>query len=350
VWSPVVISFPHIGLQWPSSLRPKPQADFARNADYAVHTLYRDVNELGAATVEAVYSRLVVDLNRAADDVSARLVPDHPAPRPRRRPGVVDGPHAVDEDPARGHRWDRPGRGVVWASAVGHTHGSSVRILDRPLRYPELQRRIEAFHEPYQRALEVLLERRRQRFGYAILLDAHSMPGTVGPDLVVGTLDGASCHERLRRLALEALSLGRTQPGAPLLSVRLDDPYRGGETIRRFGRPEAGLHAFQLEVSRRLYMDEQTHELWTHPASEYVGPETGTPSSGSGPVPRADTRAPRRRGRHDPQGWRPAPDRRRARELGELLRRIRCLVRRLTLDTARLGLAPPDATGAAAAE
>jgi N-formylglutamate amidohydrolase len=171
-WSPLVISFPHVGLAWPHDLRPKPQVDFARNADYEVQTLYGDVAPLGVATISAVYSRLVVDLNRAPDDVPRELVPDHPAPRPRRKPGEpASDPFHDPREP-----WDRPGRGVVWASAVSAGAGASIRILEPPLPYRAFASRIERYHAPYYAALSILLERRRRQFGYAVLLDAHSMP------------------------------------------------------------------------------------------------------------------------------------------------------------------------------
>jgi N-formylglutamate deformylase len=60
-WSPLVISFPHVGLMWPHELGPKPQADFAANADHQVQRLYPGAAKLGVACLEAVYSRLVVD-------------------------------------------------------------------------------------------------------------------------------------------------------------------------------------------------------------------------------------------------------------------------------------------------
>ena len=72
-WSPLVISFPHVGLAWPHDLHPKPQVDFPRNADYGVHTLYESAAPRGAATLAAIYSRLVADLNRAEDDVSRKI-------------------------------------------------------------------------------------------------------------------------------------------------------------------------------------------------------------------------------------------------------------------------------------
>jgi N-formylglutamate amidohydrolase len=272
-WSPLVISFPHVGLTWPGRLRPKPQVDFCRNADYEVHRLYPSAGDLGAACVQAVYSRLVVDLNRAHDDVSSRLCPDHPNPRPRRNPGSPA--ETLPTDVPIG----RPGRGVVWASAVGN-----VRILDRPLSYAEFDERIRRYHRPYYRALEVLLARRVRRYGFAVLLDAHSMPGSVGPDLVVGTLGGRSCNDLVAHRALRALQ------GS--FDLRRDEPYRGGELVRTFGRPEDGLHAFQLEVSRGLYMDETSQQVWSPDPGAPPGTladrarETSIGRSQRGPTPR----------------------------------------------------------------
>lgn len=246
--------------------------------------------------MQAVYSRLVVDLNRAADDVSLQLVPDHPAPRPRRTPGSPT--EALAPDVPIG----RPGRGVVWANAVGN-----VKILDRPLSYAQFSERIRRYHRPYYRALQVLLDRRVRRFGFAVLVDAHSMPGTVGPDLVVGTLDGHSCSDLVARRALGALR------GS--FDVRRDDPYRGGELVRVFGRPDEGLHAFQLEVSRGLYMDETTLDVW----SPAVSPRPGT-SGANG----RDTSI--RHRRVSARG--PTP--RQGRGLAELVARVTSMIERLT--------------------
>jgi N-formylglutamate amidohydrolase len=288
-WSPLVISFPHVGLQWPARLRPKPQVDFRRNADYEVHQLYGAASAAGAACVHALYSRLVVDLNRAGDDISARLVPDHPAPRPRSTPGMPSDGLVADVPIGR------PGRGVVWATAVGN-----VRVLDRPLSYAEFRTRIDHYHRPYYRAIEILLQRRVARFGYAILLDAHSMPGSVGPDLVLGTLDGRSCGDLVAERALRALH--------GVLRLRRDDPYRGGEVVRTFGRPDAGLHALQLEVSRGLYMDESTHQVWVEPAGAHPGTNA---HEGRGSVNRG------------------SPNERQARDLAELMARVTSMVERL---------------------
>lgn len=333
-WSPLVVSFPHVGLTWPHDLRPKPQADFARNADYQVQTLYPALEQLGIARLEAVYSRLVVDLNRADDDVSRQLVPDHPAPAPRSRAGVNPAADAAS--------WDRPGRGVVWASAVAAGAGASVRILQPPLPYSAFARRIARYHTPYHQALELLLRRRRERFGYAVLLDAHSMPSSVGIDLVLGTLDGASCSEDLVDAAMATLQ-GDEGEREALLSVRRDSPYRGGEVVRKFGRPAHGFHALQLEVSRRLYMDEQTYSLRPHPSSTDVSP--GHTSSRTEDGQDVGTAAAIGAGQSDPRQHRSMrhalgrsrASQRGAAELAELLRRVRSLVWKLAKVRTSLG-------------
>lgn len=265
-WSPLVISFPHVGLDWPADeLQLRPAVNFARNADFAVDRLYPAAAALGAATLRARYSRLLIDLNRAPDDVSSTLVPDHPAPRPQRPPWATAGTAPVHN------------RGLIWQTAVGN-----VQILRPPLAFADLQARLRRYYDPYHAALAVLLARRRARFGFAVLLDAHSMPSSVPGDLVLGTFEGGACGPELERRALAALR----GDGPAIFRVCLNDPYRGGELVRKFGRPEHSVHALQLEVNRGLYMDEANlvlrPELRAGPA--VTRPEIADTATASGPT------------------------------------------------------------------
>jgi len=159
-----------------------------------------------------------------------------------------------------------------------------------------------------------------QRFGYAVLLDAHSMPCSVGADLVLGTLGGASCSGALERLALDALGASPTMPYH--LRVRLNDPYHGGEVVRRCGRPELGWHALQLEVSRALYMDERTLTLYRPEAEPSVAAQTAVTAANEPPDP-----APA------PTSTAQAPSARALRDFAELRRRVSCLIRRLAWES-----------------
>jgi N-formylglutamate amidohydrolase len=231
---PVIVEVPHAGLLIPELLRDDILAGEdarARDADLHVDKLYDRAPEAGAALICARYSRYVVDLNRAPDDVDLETVHDHPSPRA-----------------------GQP-RGVVWRVT---TEGKPV--LRRPLDYDALRQRLELFHAPYHEVLSGELTRTREQFGYAILVAGHSMPSSVRrgrteierrADIVPGTLGGTSADRRVIDLVDQHFR-------AAGLSVRHDDPYRGGYTTAHYGRPAQGVHAVQIEINRALYMDEQT--------------------------------------------------------------------------------------------
>jgi N-formylglutamate amidohydrolase len=44
------------------------------------------------------------------------------------------------------------------------------------------------------------------------------------------------------------------------LRVARNRPYAGGFCTRTYGRPQHGVHALQIEISRHLYMNEVTLE------------------------------------------------------------------------------------------
>jgi N-formylglutamate amidohydrolase len=259
--TPLVISFPHVGLEWPELLVPAPPVNLARNADFEVDAIYPDLETCPADRIRGRYSRLVIDLNRAADDVAAQLVPDHPRAKPRPSPGGGEQKHAIEN------------RGVLWSHAVGR-----IPIL-KTLTYSAFEQRIDKFHRPYHRALEILLSERVQEFGYAILLDGHSMPSAVQQDLLLGTLDGTSCGPEIAQIAEQALSAPSKRVGTRL-RFSSNAPYKGGEIVRNFGRPDRGVHALQLEVNRALYMDEYRLSLMPKPTWGTAGtPPRGHPKA-----------------------------------------------------------------------
>ncbi|HEX6246044.1 MAG TPA: N-formylglutamate amidohydrolase [Polyangiales bacterium] len=234
--TPVLVEVPHAGTAIPEALRDEivgHEESILRDADLLVDRLYAAAPREGAALLCARWSRYVVDLNRAPDDVDLETVFDHPAPR-RMQP-----------------------RGVVWrVTADGRP------LLRAPLDYQRLRTRLSLYHEPYHRQLRDELRSMRARFGCAILLAAHSMPSAVrrGPrelerraDVVPGSLGRTSAHPAI-------IDLVEQHFRAAGLSVRHDDPYRGGYTTANYGRPGEAQHAIQVELNRALYMDERSCE------------------------------------------------------------------------------------------
>jgi N-formylglutamate deformylase len=235
--TPVLVEVPHAGLVVPAEIvgeMEAPRNARLRDADVYVDRLFAAAPSFGATLLAARYSRFVVDLNRAEDDVDAATVHDHPAPRP-----------------------SQP-RGVVWRLA---TDGRP--LMKRPLSNEAFERRLDACYRPYHRQLDAEIRRLRETFGHAILLAAHSMPsvgralhGDTGirrADVVPGTRGRTSADARV-------IDLVDAHFKAAGLSVRHDDPYRGGYSTGHYGRPRENVHAIQIELNRALYVDEQTFE------------------------------------------------------------------------------------------
>ncbi len=231
--TPVLVEVPHAGL----GLDPQALATLAASAralgsdaDLYVDDLYAGAPDTGAALISSHVSRYVCDLNRAESDVDALAVEGGTA---------RSSPH-----------------GLVWRTTI-----EGRPALLGPVSQAEYQRRLERYHRPYHRRIVELLEERRARHGFAILLCAHSMPsrGRDGHD--------DACVERAD---IVPGTRARTTAGAPVIALvealaaqgglrlRHDEPYRGGFTTGHYGRPRDGVHAIQIELARRLYMDERT--------------------------------------------------------------------------------------------
>ena len=231
--TPVVVEVPHAGLSVdPRSLATlvAPARSLGMDADLYVDELYADAPKMGATLLCATVSRYVCDLNRGEADIDSQTV-DGGGARPY--------PH-----------------GLVWRTTTEDRPS-----IAAPLPRLELERRLTDIYRPYHGTLQSLLAAKVDKFGYAILLCGHSMPsrgraGHTDPgrdraDVVPGSRGRSSAHQDVVHVP-EAVAL-------PLgWSVAHDDPYRGGFTTGHYGRPAERVHAVQVELARRLYMDEQT--------------------------------------------------------------------------------------------
>ncbi len=229
--TPVVVEVPHAGLGCdPLALATlaAPARALGRDADLYVDRLFEGAPRQGATLLVAHVSRYVCDLNRAEDDVDSLAVAGLP---PRASP-----------------------HGLIWRSTT-----DGLPALTEPLQRAELERRLTLIYRPYHAQLQALLQKKAERFGHAILLCAHSMPsrgrsahrdpGQERADVVPGSRGRSSAHDSVIDGAEE---LARRHG----LSVAHDQPYKGGFSTGHYGRPRDGLHALQLELARRLYMDE----------------------------------------------------------------------------------------------
>jgi N-formylglutamate deformylase len=121
----------------------------------------------------------------------------------------------------------------------------------------EIADRQQQYHQPYHDAIREQLERVHQRHGYAVLYDCHSIRSVVPslfdgklPDLNIGTNDGATCSQKI------ALAVESTCAASAQYSHIANGRFKGGWTTRHYGKPDAGYHAIQMELSQCNYMQE----------------------------------------------------------------------------------------------
>ena len=233
-----MLSLPHSGTAIPATEHPLYAADLERLVllgDLYVDLLYQAAASLGICVVRTPYSRFLVDLNRLPDDLS-------PASAEGAKSRKANGYHGT--------------RGVLWSVTP-----SGEPMYLHPLTTEHVEARLRTYYYPYHQALSQHLRRLRDRFGYAILIDGHSMPSmSVGlrpqprPHIIPGDLLGQSCAPALRNFVEDYWrGCGRT--------VQSNRPYQGGAITRTHGAPADGIHAIQIEISRALYMDERTFQL-----------------------------------------------------------------------------------------
>ena len=225
---PVLLSVPHSGRDYPDWL--VAMASAGRPAlialeDPLVDRLAWRAIARGVGAVIAHAPRAAIDCNRAEDEID---------------PAVIEG-RRRERLTARA----RGGLGIVPARTPAHGF-----LWRRAISPRQLEERLDQAHRPYHRAIAEQLELLVDRFGCALLLDCHSMPpppAGVAP-IVFGDCRGRSADNWVSREAVRiAGDLG--------FPAGLNDPFAGGHIVDHHSAPARGIHALQIEIDRRAYLD-----------------------------------------------------------------------------------------------
>jgi N-formylglutamate deformylase len=221
---PLLVSVPHAGTRIAEEVRPQlvERAGAVEDTDWFVDRLYDFVRELGASLIVPVHSRYVIDLNRPSADT--------PLYAGANNTGLVPTRFFTGEPLYRD----------------GQEPGAA-----------EIARRVRTYWQPYHDALAAELARLRSAHGHAVLWDGHSIRSEVPwlfsgrlPALNLGTANRTSCAPGLCA-ALAAVLAAQSR-----FSHVIDGRFKGGHITRHYGRPAGRVHAIQLEMCQRTYMDE----------------------------------------------------------------------------------------------
>jgi len=237
---PLLVSMPHVGTDIPDDIaaRMAPCALTRADTDWHLRQLYGFLDEMGASTIAARWSRYVIDLNRPPEDTNLY-----------------------------------PGLSTTGLCPVD-TFGSEQLYLDgQAPAEMEVRARLERYWQPYHRQLRAELDRLLALHGRVVLWDAHSIASVVPrffdgrlPDLNFGTAQGTSCAP-----AMEAEVVGVAQSQSAF-SVAVNGRFKGGHITRHYGQPALNVHAIQLEMCQCLYMDESAPFAYRPEAAAQVQP------------------------------------------------------------------------------
>jgi N-formylglutamate deformylase len=233
--APLVVSIPHAGALIPLDIEARLVSPWLgrKDADWWLEQLYGFAADLGATVVRTAISRTVIDVNRDPSGVSLY-----------------------------------PGQATTGLCPVDTFDGEPLYRDGEAPTSEEIAARRETYFEPYHAALRAELDRLRAAHGQVVLYDAHSIRSHAPrlfagqlPQFNIGTNSGAACDPALTaaiEAACDASGLGRVTNGR----------FKGGWITRHYGQPANGVHAVQMELACRGYMDEPpelTSETWPTP-------------------------------------------------------------------------------------
>jgi len=238
---PLVCDSPHSGSTYPQDFDTILPVSVLRVAEDAyVDELWEAVPRHGGTLLSAEFPRSYIDVNRELDDID---------------PNILAEPWTCGVRPTEKSRL---GYGLFWHSLDGHP------MYDRKLWVGELENRISTYYEPYHQALWKQIEEAMERFGMVWHLNLHSMPSNSYAlmkqdgdrqlaDFVLGDRDGTTCDPTLIGIIEDYLV-------ACGYSVARNDPFKGVALIAQVGQPAERRHSLQIEINRRLYMNESSFE------------------------------------------------------------------------------------------
>lgn len=236
--APIVFCSPHSGRIYPRAFTAQSQLDAAalrKSEDCFVEELFAAAPDEGAVLIEAHFPRAYLDLNREPYELDPELF----------------------DEPLPDYANTRTMRVIGGLGTIARIVSEREEIYAKPLPVAVALERIERLYRPFHSCLSDLLDEVRDAFGFAVLVDCHSMPSgdptanqASRPDFVIGDRFGSSCDSRITRLMRQHLmKLG--------YRVQLNRPYAGGYITEHYGQPYIAQHSIQIEINRRLYLDEQ---------------------------------------------------------------------------------------------
>lgn len=225
---PVIVSIPHAGTFLPDDVYKNMTAagQSIEDTDWMVDRMYNFIHQTDACLLTANYSRNYIDLNRPTDGQ-----------------GLYDAKQTL----------------VTGLCPTVSFKGQPLYLDGHEPDQAEIQARITKVWQPYHDTIRTAIEEKVATHGYAILLDAHSIKSIVPklfdghlPHLNFGTNDGSTSSGDLIAALMDYV-----RENSQYQCV-LNGRFKGGYITRHYGNPAKSIHAIQLEMAQKIYMDENS--------------------------------------------------------------------------------------------
>jgi N-formylglutamate deformylase len=242
--APLLVSLPHTGTEIPAEYERGLVSPWLarKDADWWIERLYDFAAGLDATVIRTTISRTVIDVNRDPSGVSLY-----------------------------------PGQATTELCPTTTFDGEPLYEPGTEPNTEEIAERRARFFDPYHATLRTEIERLRAQHATVVVYDCHSIRSVIPrlfdgtlPHFNIGTNGGTTCAPALSD-AIERICVSSG------FSHVVNGRFKGGYITRSLGKPEAGVHAVQMELACRGYMREPLGPVseggWPTPYDEaYAAP------------------------------------------------------------------------------
>ena len=238
--NPILITVPHAGNIYPDLFIKNLKINLCevrRIEDYQSNKILDQIDEQMADIIIAQCSRAVVDLNRSRNAIDHSMFTQ-----------------VFEHEPVSEKQMIKYGLGVFPNKIFGKT------ILKSPLPFSYAIHMLEHYYDPFHKSLNKQIMYLSNIFGFCYHIDLHTMPSKAllnfkkEPDIVLGDNFGKSC-------SIELINYFQNVFQENGFTVEVNNPYAGGFITRNYGNPSKGVHTIQIEINRKIYMDENKLSL-----------------------------------------------------------------------------------------
>lgn len=237
---PFFVTIPHSGEKIPDLtpwLLNLSEPMLMRDVDRYVDVLYDEsIRSLSLPLVKTEWHRYAVDLNRLPQDIDQSSV--------------------VGAANINGFE-----RGFHWSVTT-----FKEKLIREPMSLDTHIKLRNLIYEPFHKQVREMYSKLRVETGKQTIyhLDLHSMPslgtsmhldpGETRADIVISDSNQRSCSRSFRDLVIAAYVTAGFKVG-------YNWPYKGGRLTEEYGKPQEGQQVLQVEMSRALYMNEETKKI-----------------------------------------------------------------------------------------